>query len=139
VSYSYDGNGKLVSSSGNGTFNSNDGYGNLTSGTIAQSYEIMNGQAKLITSETTSNTVNLDGSTQDQTVTVSYSYDTAGKLTGASGSGTFRSEDGFGNQTSGNILQSYSLVNGQAKLISSQTDSHTVNLDGSSQQQSVIS
>ena len=52
-----------------------DGYGNKTTGSIAQAYDVIKGQAKLATSKTDSNTTNLDGSSQQQNLTVSYKYD----------------------------------------------------------------
>src|SRR3989338_1846607 len=99
--------GKLVSADGEGTFSSSDGNGNLTSGSLAQSYLILHGQARLASSLTLSNTTNLDGSVQNQSMTVNYSYDAGGRLAGAEGSGTFSSNDGNGNLTTGRITQSY--------------------------------
>jgi hypothetical protein len=137
VSYTYDSAGRLTGASGSGTFRSDDGHGNITTGTISQEYVIIHGQAKLSKSVTVSNTVNVDGSTQSQTLTVIYTYNERGFLTGASGSGTFSSDDGYGNVTTGTISQQYIIIRGQAKLASSTTTSNTVNKDGSTQTQTV--
>src|SRR3989338_2588875 len=137
VDYSYDNVGRLTGAAGSGSFTADDGYGNKTTGTIDQSYDVVIGQAKMAESTTNSNTENLDGSTQEQNVSVDYSYDNVGRLTGADGSGSFTADDGYGNKTTGNIDQSYDVVIGQAKMAESTTNSNTANLDGSTQQQNV--
>src|SRR5260370_25358052 len=107
----------MLSQTVSGTFSADDGYGNKTTGTISQKYEVVQGQAKLSESKTDSKTVNHDGSTQQQSLTVTYQYDPgSGMLLAAQGSGTFSSDDGLGNTTTGTISQKYAAVHGQAKL-----------------------
>src|SRR6185295_8501141 len=96
VDYTYDSVGKVAGASGAGSFTSDDGFGNKTSGSISQTYTVIKGQAKMAASTTNSKTANLDGSSQDQTVKVDYAYDSVGKVAGASGAGNFTSDDGFG-------------------------------------------
>ncbi|MBI1979623.1 MAG: hypothetical protein HYS58_02540 [Elusimicrobia bacterium] len=52
--YGYDAVGRMNETKGTGTFTSNDGHGAITQGTIDQSYEIMNGQARMAQSVTSS-------------------------------------------------------------------------------------
>src|SRR3989338_6533792 len=68
-------------------------------------------------------------------VKVKYSYDNQGRLTGATGSGEFNIDDGFGNKTGGTIFQKYSIIKGQAKLIENKIDTKVLNTDGSSVKQ----
>ncbi|MBI3012580.1 MAG: hypothetical protein HYY63_03035, partial [Elusimicrobia bacterium] len=131
VTYGYDARGRMVSASGKGTVTTDDGFGNVSQGQITQTYFILKGQAKLLSSKTVSDAVNLDGSTSHQDMTTGYTYSTNGKLTASLGAGMSRSDDGFGNVTNSNIAQEFKIVNGQAKLAKSVTISKTVNLDGS--------
>ncbi|MBI2916328.1 MAG: hypothetical protein HYY07_05665, partial [Elusimicrobia bacterium] len=131
VTYGYDARGRMVSASGKGTVTTDDGFGNVSQGQITQTYFILKGQAKLLSSKTVSDAVNLDGSTSHQDMTTGYTYSTNGKLTASLGAGMSRSDDGFGNVTNSNITQEFKIVNGQAKLAKSVTSSKTINLDGS--------
>ncbi|MBI4223440.1 MAG: hypothetical protein HY609_00765, partial [Deltaproteobacteria bacterium] len=69
-------------------------------------------QAKLKESNQKFETKNVDGSSIDQDLTVTYAYDKNGKIRGASGSGTYEKNDGFGNITTGKIEQKYQMVAG---------------------------
>src|SRR5207248_280204 len=102
-----------------------------------QEYVVILNQAKLSVSNTTSHTDSIDGSTQDQILTVVYGYDSRGRLTGAKGIGSFTSKDEW-STTTGSIEQDYAVVLGQAKLSVSKTTSHTDSLDGSKQDQTLI-
>src|SRR5205814_2129731 len=79
-----------------------DSFGNVTVSRTHQTYEVINNQAKVKTSESISDTTGQDGSTNHQDVTMTYTNNqTTGKLTGASGAGIFNGNDGFGNTTVG--------------------------------------
>ncbi|MBI4396726.1 MAG: hypothetical protein HY548_06500, partial [Elusimicrobia bacterium] len=149
------GTGRLKEAYGEGEFKGNDGFDNLTSGMITQLYDPklieQFGKALLTQSVTHSRTDNVDGSWQEQDMTVTYTYDDGnqfsgsrppdykptGRLFGATGSGTFTSDDGNGNLTTGTITQEYAseliVTFGKALLTKSITKSETVNLDGSIQ------
>ena len=119
--------------------------GNWTTATVKQTYRLVNGQAKVATSQNLTHTKNADGgeSWQDGTVhngiqtaasMVTYDYDlTTGKLKGNGANAT----DGKmasvenGNWTDATVKQVYRIVNGQAKVLTSQNLTHTVNVDGS--------
>ncbi|MBI3012117.1 MAG: hypothetical protein HYY63_00650, partial [Elusimicrobia bacterium] len=118
-----------------------DGFGNRTASLTTQTYEIINGQAKVKTVTSHTDIVNIDGSRSvaegsvDSVVTYTYG-DRDGKkgiLIGAVNTtpGVTIMDDGFGNRTSSRSAQSYEIVNGQAKVktVSSHTD--IVNIDGS--------
>ena len=53
VVYVYDENGVLLSAHGMGNFTVDDGFGNISNGAIDQTFEIINGQARLKTNVTT--------------------------------------------------------------------------------------
>ncbi|MBI4217607.1 MAG: hypothetical protein HY610_00660, partial [Elusimicrobia bacterium] len=131
VTYTYDSRGRLEKAAGGGTVTSDDGFGNLSSGNITQTYFILRGQAKLASSLTESDAVNLDGSISHQEMTLFYFYEANGKLSAAKGIGTSQSNDGFENINNSNIIQEYKILNGQAKLSKSVTSSVTLNSDGS--------
>ncbi|MBI2119154.1 MAG: hypothetical protein HYT97_05960 [Elusimicrobia bacterium] len=130
----------------------NDGFDNWTKTEIQQTYKLINGQAKLSSSRTVSNTTNLDLSTSYQDLTVDYKYfgeedekgiiaypvvrgkHRLGQMAHAEGRGTFNSNDGFGNISEGTLDQEFTNPwesGGQAKLLTSTSKSHTTNVDGS--------
>src|SRR6185436_18967601 len=81
--------GLLVATAGSSTFVSDDGYGNITSGTVRQTYEIIRNQARLIRTISVSDTLNLNKSTSHSVSEVDYVFDPiTGKMTGASGRST---------------------------------------------------
>ncbi|MBI3012589.1 MAG: hypothetical protein HYY63_03080 [Elusimicrobia bacterium] len=143
--------GSTARATGRGASISDDGYGNLTTSNITQEFRVINGQAKLSKSITTSKTENLDGSKswmgaegKGQAMEVTYRYygedgfpaDSSkkrnlGSVAEARGSGTSLSDDGFGNVTTSNISQEFKVINGQAKIARSVTASRTENIDGS--------
>ncbi|MBI1979919.1 MAG: hypothetical protein HYS58_04080, partial [Elusimicrobia bacterium] len=138
VEYTYNEKGHLAAASGSGFVNGDDGFGNITKAVIAQTYDSKLierfGKALLVESKTHTDNArfedsNMDGSSQIQDVTVTYTYDSRGRLEKAVGGGTVTSDDGFGNLSSGNITQTYFILRGQAKLASSLTESDAVNLD----------
>jgi hypothetical protein len=138
VRYTYDSRlGKLQNANGEGTFVSRDQYGNETTGSTNQTFTIILGQARVAQTTTVSSTRNLDGSSSEQTIVVINDWSDRGVLLGASGSGTTRSDDGFGNITSGTIAQTFDVIAGQAKLTSNISTSETSYVDGSEVQQSI--
>ncbi|MBI3012944.1 MAG: hypothetical protein HYY63_04890, partial [Elusimicrobia bacterium] len=133
----YDRAGQLIGASGSGTSISNDGFGNLTTSVIQQSYIILAGQAKLWQSATKTNTTNLDGTwsamdgsvhkidlnhdgdTEDDgetvttaPITMTYEYDTRGKIgrlmNVTASEGVSINGDIFGNRTLTRITQTFS-------------------------------
>ncbi|MBI3012090.1 MAG: hypothetical protein HYY63_00515, partial [Elusimicrobia bacterium] len=188
VYYSYDASGKLIGDNstqvglyggerntdgswnrrtiGRGSFRNDDGFGNITEGTVFQWYYAINGAAKLAGSHTISNMHGLDGSVNGSGVRVDYAYDAYGLLvkdiseikeekrksrglygTRTEGSGFTSSKDFFGNWTRGEMHQIYEIINGGAKLVASTTitDAYHLettgfvktSLDGSSNHQEV--
>src|SRR3989338_5137193 len=126
---------------GEGSFENKDEFGTISLGEISQTYFIINGQAKIASSVTDSTTTNLDTSIQKQSLTTYYSYDALGFLvedtskitdparradasknrkiygTTTHGFGNTFSDDGFGNQTVGFIVQEYQIgLKGKAQL-----------------------
>jgi YD repeat-containing protein len=148
----------VMDSSSNALVWSTDPGGNLylvadnsqSHGIIRQSYIIVNGQAKLLDAFSDTTTEKLDGNGQvvessRQVLTVRYTYDQDGRLTAASGTGTTESgssalvwttdPDGSmhlapdNSRSRGIIRQTYVVVNGQAKLLVSYSDTTTDRLD----------
>ncbi|MBU4149128.1 MAG: hypothetical protein KKB52_02110, partial [Candidatus Omnitrophica bacterium] len=62
TTYKYDGDNKLSSAAGQGTFLGEDPYGNINSGTMSQVYEMVNGALKLAKNITRAHYENIDGS-----------------------------------------------------------------------------
>src|SRR5262249_45053321 len=108
-----------------------------TNGTINQDYLILQGQAKLTRSFTVTNTNNTDGSTQDQEMTVNYTYNTQARLTGAAGAGHSVAGNIHSAGTTSDITQDYKIVDGQAKLTATHTQSKTSSPDDSEQTQTL--
>ncbi|MBI3018064.1 MAG: hypothetical protein HYY62_08790, partial [Deltaproteobacteria bacterium] len=125
TTYTYDSSGKLLSAEGSGTVDSKDSFGDSTKSTVEQTYTVVNGQAKEKDAKVDSKTQNVDGPVKEQKVTTTYQYDSNGKLNAASGNGTFKKDDGFGNTSTGNIVQKYEVAAGQAKLVDSTTTDET--------------
>ncbi|MBI3012590.1 MAG: hypothetical protein HYY63_03085, partial [Elusimicrobia bacterium] len=118
-----------------------DGFGNISKSTTRQTYDIINGQAKVKTVTTSTEINNIDGSfsVADQSVSsvVTYDYgDRGGKkgiLTGARNTqdGVTAVNDGFGNISKSVTHQTYDIINGQAKVKTVATSSEINNIDGS--------
>lgn len=119
VHYRYDRNGKLQAAAGGGKLTGDDGFGNTTKSNIEQVFAIIDGQLKAKEDKIESKTTNKDGSWKSQDLTVTYSYDSKGRMKNCRGSGTFIADDGFGNSTVGTISQIYKVVNGQPQLVAS--------------------
>ena len=134
VQYHYDNAGKLTTASGFGTSSSDDGFGNATKADIKQDYLVINGQAQERLARRESTTQNVDGSKEAAALNVTYEYDSSGRLKDAEGSGKYQKDDGFGNVTTGKITQDYQVINGQAKLVNTQTDSETASSDQKKQE-----
>ncbi|MBI3012144.1 MAG: hypothetical protein HYY63_00795, partial [Elusimicrobia bacterium] len=143
--------GSVAMATGNGRSVSDDGFGNVTTSDIGQEFKVVNGQAKMSRSVTSSKTENIDGSKtwmgaegKGQAMTVSYSYygeegysanvtqrKYMGSVAASQGEGTSITDDGFGNITTSLVKQEFKVINGQAKISKSITSSQTENLDGS--------
>ncbi|MBI2119152.1 MAG: hypothetical protein HYT97_05950, partial [Elusimicrobia bacterium] len=132
-----------------------DGFGNWTKSVTHQDYILLNGQAKLKVSRTTSDSAttadgkNTDGSYSRQVMTMVYRYygekdkdenpipalvpsgdSKIGQTASVEGKGVSKSDDGLGNVTSGKIEQTYGLIHGQAKIFQSNSKSWSSNDDG---------
>ncbi|MBI3013256.1 MAG: hypothetical protein HYY63_06495, partial [Elusimicrobia bacterium] len=129
--------GQVADAVGHGTMWSNDGWDNVTSGTVDQLYKLVNGQMKLKDNTTSTKSVSLDGTRTSQTMTVSYEYEErigdgikTGAMISASGHGTMETVDAFENVTQGEIEQKYSseaIKNiGKALLVESKTRTWSV-------------
>ncbi|MBI4217505.1 MAG: hypothetical protein HY610_00145, partial [Elusimicrobia bacterium] len=128
-----------------------DGFGNRTTSTTEQTYKIVNGQAKVKTVSTRTDIVNLDGSHSvaegSAASVLTYSYwgekDENGREILIDGkmsnrdnrrvgllgkalntqSGVTVMDDGFGNRTTTKTTQEYDIKLGQAKVVSSKSES----------------
>jgi hypothetical protein len=155
VDYVYDHSaatpGEFLSATGGSNATTNDGFGNLTASDSIQTYVNANGQARVGSSVTHTFSLdwqykegddrvvgrNRDGSTSDQTVTLTNYHDALGRFLGASGAGRFTSNDGYNNLTTGKINQVFATVNGGPKLLISETSSNSINKDGGLSAQTV--
>ncbi|MBI4396560.1 MAG: hypothetical protein HY548_05660, partial [Elusimicrobia bacterium] len=158
TTYTYDPAGRLTGAHSDGNFTTvttvwtdpdGDGpqsgsqvTGSITTGTITQEYDVIQGAAKITESTSISDATNANGSTSHTETTVHYRYDASGRLTKAWGEGTFNSTD-YGcttdpvtgqqtlvviNRTQGTIIQDYVIINGQARLSSSRTETFALDI-----------
>ncbi|OVE75654.1 hypothetical protein BVX98_07195, partial [bacterium F11] len=98
-----------------------------------QTYKVLNGQAKVLTTQTVSVTENIDGSTFEQDLLVTNEYEERphqpeqgiifGRLKGGDGQGTWEAwdgdpdvNDGKGHLTTGVIWQEYDTITGQNRM-----------------------
>ncbi|MBU1785263.1 MAG: hypothetical protein KKG95_08010, partial [Candidatus Omnitrophica bacterium] len=82
-----------------------------------QTYEIINGQAKLVTSTSITDTINLDTSTSHSEITTTYTNNQmTGVLTNAAGTGQLNGTDSMSNSYIGTIIQNYIIISGKEKL-----------------------
>ncbi|MBI3013018.1 MAG: hypothetical protein HYY63_05265, partial [Elusimicrobia bacterium] len=119
----------------------NDGFGNISRSVTHQTYDLINGQAKVKTVTTSTEINNIDGSfsVKDQSVSSEVTYDYGDKdgkkgiLVGAENTrdGVTAVDDGFGNISKSVTHQIYVIVNGQAKVKTVGTHSEIDNIDGS--------
>jgi hypothetical protein len=138
--------GRILNVTGAGTFNSNDGFGNVTVGTIDQIYQQelirLYQVARVEKTVNKSDALNRDGSKVHSESTILNTYNPlTTKQIGVIGASTSRSDDGFGNITIGNSFQIYDLdilaKTGQARVKTNHTISVTTNKDGSTSEQDV--
>ncbi|MFC1668229.1 hypothetical protein ACFL1T_02445, partial [Chlamydiota bacterium] len=137
--------GNLIGADGTSSSISNDGWGNLTESTQTQTYAIYYGSAKVVRTDSTSTATNNDTSWSQTDMTVTNYYDSVGRITGATGTGTtqgiatgYIDDSSFDESnimvtatTEGTIAQTYSLYYGSVKLKNSHSDSTTTNVDTS--------
>jgi hypothetical protein len=142
VTYTFDSRWRATGGTGIGTGVSDDGNGNRTVSHITQNYTAINGQSKLKSVTTTSEVYHWDdltsqlisgmwdGTTNLNSMTVSYVYDSNGKMTAADGQGESSSTYAQGSSTS-KIHQIFSIANGQARLDTIETTGTSTGNDGS--------
>ena len=142
VTYSYDGAGRLISTTdrptkGSRTIISTDAFRFTTSTLhLNDTYVIIKGQARVKSSATStipsevSQVIALDGSITTITASVTYTYGTAGRLTSARGSHTFIRTDLFGSRTTTTVTDRYTIIKYQARLRESSATVRTEGLDG---------
>ena len=129
--YNYDDAGILQTAVGNGTFQADDGFGNMNSGTTLQQYEIINGQLKLVRNISNIDYENIDGSTAHSESTVTYYYDSKNLLKGADGRTTTEGSDIFGNGYRTVTTDTYDVIASQARRTRSVSVNEAEDLFGS--------
>lgn len=95
-----------------------------------QTFKIIDGKQKQVKSVSESYTVNADGSSSTVESITNNNYSDNGVLESVDGSSESDSDDGWGNKTHASTTQAYIVVNGQAKVQESVTQSRSENLDG---------
>ncbi|MBL0057647.1 MAG: hypothetical protein IPP35_00625 [Elusimicrobia bacterium] len=124
--------GRTVSASGTNTTHTlvahdPGGTGNVSysakiiEGTLSQTYVTYGGQSVVGRQTNGSNNTNPDGSSDNQSVSLSYTYDSMGRLVAASGAGTTSGNDGLGQTSTGTLSQRFVIMNGAAMLQSSRS------------------
>jgi len=138
INYQYDLNtGRILGGTGQGTTWSEDSFGDISEGTISQTYGVAANQAKLMSSYSVTDTENTDFTYTHQEITVTYAYYANGFVKSATGSGFVLSDDGSGDVSDGEITQSYSVINGEAKLSANETVTQSSSGDGSTSSQDI--
>ena len=127
----YDSNGVLQGGTGRRTGRRDDGNGNIDINMGTDTYESVFGLLKIKKSDSTSLSAPLNLSYSWSNTIVNYTY-SAGVLTAATGSGTTKSNDGWGNIAKGTLSQIYEINwAGQAKNTKTTTDNTLNNVNGS--------
>ncbi len=132
TNYGYDNNGILISASGKSVTIGEDIFGNTYTTDTRNFYTIINGEAKVNRSVSTTNSSNIDGSTSVTEGEVLYEYDpTSGLLSQASGKKETEGNDIFGNRYLTATDDTYTVIKGEAKLVYSESETETWNFDDS--------
>ncbi|MBI4396442.1 MAG: hypothetical protein HY548_05060, partial [Elusimicrobia bacterium] len=151
VSYSYDERtGRLMEGAGKaahgrGESVSDDAFGNRSTSVTEQFFTSIRNQAKLEWAVTSATSLSIDGtSSVTHPYAVHYDYNAKGELTGATLAGVpgtpgdnetpaivTHATDSFGNFTETKSLQTFLVVNGQAKVETVTTRTRIRNADGS--------
>ncbi|MCJ7646453.1 cysteine peptidase family C39 domain-containing protein, partial [bacterium] len=132
TNYEYDNRGILISASGMSVTIGQDIFGNTYTTSTRNLYIIINGEAKVDRSISRTTSSNIDGSTSVTEGEVIYEYDpTTGLLSKARGNKVTEGNDIFGNKYLTNTDDTYAVIKGEAKLVYSQSETATLNIDGS--------
>ncbi|MDH5173792.1 MAG: cysteine peptidase family C39 domain-containing protein, partial [Elusimicrobiota bacterium] len=132
TNYEYDYRGVLTSASGKSVAIGEDIFGNTYTSNTRNFYTIINGEAKVDRSVSTTKSSNVDGSTSVTEGEVIYEYDpTSGLLSQASGNKITEGNDIFGNRYSTTTDDTYAVIKGEAKLVYNESDTESWNIDGS--------
>jgi hypothetical protein len=132
TNYEYDDKGILISASGKSVAIGEDIFGNTYTTDTRNFYTIINGEAKIEKSVSKTNSSNIDGSTSITEGEVIYEYDPKkGLLSQAGGNKITEGSDLFGNRYLTITDDTYTVINGEAKLVYSESDTESWNIDGS--------
>ncbi|MFC2140342.1 hypothetical protein ACFLQ1_01315, partial [Candidatus Auribacterota bacterium] len=107
-----------------------DYYGGETRGFTTQVYDLIKGGTKVLTSLNLSETDSADLGTNASLSMTKNNYDNMGTLISAEGGQVNKSKDFWDNVTTGRTNQYYEVIAGQAKVVSSNSDSATNNANG---------
>jgi hypothetical protein len=148
VEYEYDEDGTLIGATGEGVTWGEDIFGNSYVTTSVDTYIILEGQAKKTRSDAITESQTLDGSTSTSTGVIIYEYTDGtedpeslppeyldedgnvliGLLKHAEGGSTTIGQDAFGNVYTTSTQDTYTIINGEAKVeeTSSITENQTI-------------
>ena len=128
VSYSYSETNLLTGAEGHSVTAGSDVFGNGYSSVTTDTYDIMASQAKRVRSVTENNSEDLFGSLNYSETVNEYRYDEeTGALLSATGYTDTTGEDLFGNQSVTHTVHTYQIINGQARLMRSETRGDLIN------------
>ncbi|MDP8230458.1 MAG: cysteine peptidase family C39 domain-containing protein, partial [Candidatus Gorgyraea atricola] len=125
--YKYDDRNLLVDASGFSTQDGRDIFGSGFSSSTVDTYEIIGSQARKLKSVTMSESEDIFGNISYSEALIEYKYNELGQLIDAEGYTDTTGMDIFGDVYSTHTVHEYTIINGQAKVISSYTGGNLVN------------
>ncbi len=133
ANYTYsDKRGGVVLSSvdGSGTTESNDGWGNLSYGTVTPTYKIVNGKAVIVQSVSDSTMYMVSGATTRTVMTTYTNYNGVGQAVYQIAKGFSNTNDGYGNLSwEDTIVQQFKFEKGRFAVYDVQSSGGYDNLD----------
>ncbi len=131
LTFQYNQTGIMIGAAAVGDYTRSDAMGMPERGTLRFTFAVMNGQVRVTSVSTHSQSVTLDGSSAKSATTVSYSYDRLGRLAGMKAQTASQSNDGFGNIINMVSNHSFILIQGQPRLAQVKVSSVYAALDQS--------
>ncbi|MCX5692590.1 MAG: cysteine peptidase family C39 domain-containing protein [Candidatus Omnitrophica bacterium] len=127
VEYSYDGTGLLSGARGFTQGEGEDVFGSTTRSATLDEYEIIASQARRAVSTTSNDSDDIFGSTTHSETYTEYSYNDLGELIDAQGYTDTTGMDVFGSEFGTHTVHEYAIINGQARVVRSDTGGNLVN------------
>ncbi|MEK7812206.1 MAG: hypothetical protein AAB296_00470, partial [Candidatus Desantisbacteria bacterium] len=127
IEYTYNSKGLLINANGYSASNGMDVFGNKTTSKTVDMYNIVASQARRATSITTNESEDIFGSTTNSQSVTEYLYNDVGDLVYARGYTDTTGQDVFGDTYSTHTVHDYAIINGEARVVNSETGGNLMN------------